>query len=135
MEQQQLFKVLLDGKSFHGGSMKWELPKKEGRKWIPSKWHEHKNGSLAMCQSGLHLTSNPVVWWKPGCKFYLAEADGVGGQREDKIVASRVRLLRELPVPDYLQRTEEFISSIKDVKFFHPENPPLKSWQFFEGKT
>ena len=92
--QPQLYKVLVDGKSCHNGSLLWSLPV-DGK---PGEWHE-VTGTLVLCSHGLHLTDDPARWWKTGCRVYLVEAEGVEGtcaDREDrKVVARRVRLMRE----------------------------------------
>jgi hypothetical protein len=88
-----LFKVLLDGQSFHGGSLVWDLPK-EGK---PGEW-QSVDGEVYLCHRGLHLTDWVACWWKPGAKAYVVEAEGVEGDCENKdrkCVARRVRLLRE----------------------------------------
>jgi hypothetical protein len=90
----QLYKVLVDGKSCHSGSLTWSLPK-DGQ---PGEWHEHV-GELAFCSAGLHVTDDPARWWKPRCAVFLVEAEGVVGSCDDvedrKAVARRVRLMRE----------------------------------------
>jgi hypothetical protein len=88
-----IYKVLVDGRSCHGGSLAWSLPR-DGQ---PGDWHEVANPTL--CERGLHLTDDPARWWRPGCRVYLVEAEGVIGSCDDardrKIVARRVRLVRE----------------------------------------
>src|SRR5690348_10891625 len=90
-----LYKILVDGKSCHGGSMKWSLPDGDA----PGEWHEVP-GALAPCSRGLHLTDAPAWWWKNGAAAFLVEAEGVEGECSDatdhKVVARRVRLLRQL---------------------------------------
>jgi hypothetical protein len=89
-----LYKVLVGGKSCHGGSLTWSLPR--GKK--PSEWHEVP-GDPHLCSYGLHLTPNPAAWWKPKATAYLAEVDGpIDGDptKDDKVAARRVRLLRKL---------------------------------------
>ncbi|MBK9272828.1 MAG: hypothetical protein IPM48_14680 [Saprospiraceae bacterium] len=55
----KLYKILVDGRSCHGGDLKWSLPTKKGNKWIPGEWHEVK-GDLKICERGLHLTKKPL---------------------------------------------------------------------------
>jgi len=97
-----LYKVLVGGKSCHGGNAAWPLPQGDA----PGDWmvarkpdgSEATAADLAPCRIGLHLTDDPVRWWTPGCTVYLAEADGVIGAPADdparKVVALRARLLR-----------------------------------------
>ena len=96
-----LYKVLMDGKSFHGGTQAWSLPtQKEHGEWKPGKWVKCDQPPIP-CASGLHLTREPARWWAEGATCYLAEGDGEGGQRDDKIVFASARLLRPLD-PDEL---------------------------------
>lgn len=90
-----LYKVLTDdGHPAHGGTGTWPLPK--GKR--PGAWHT-VDGDLEICQNGLHLTSDPLKWWKPGARLYLAEADITGGMahdNSDKAAFGRVRLVQEI---------------------------------------
>jgi hypothetical protein len=98
-----LYKVLVAGKSCHGGSLTWSLPKRSGSKWTPGDWHDVPTVSL--CNSGLHLTSLPEAWWKDGATLYEVEAEGVVGNAADtKVAAKRVRLLREVTAEEYASR-------------------------------
>jgi Asp-tRNA(Asn)/Glu-tRNA(Gln) amidotransferase A subunit family amidase len=106
MKTQKLFKVLVDGKSCHGGNLAWNLPKGK----TTGEWHDYK-GDLKMCESGLHVTTAPEAWWKPNCKFYLAEAEGISGEQDNKLLCRRVRLVREVAIPDYLQRVDAFVTA------------------------
>lgn len=89
-----LFKVLVDGRSCSGGVLVWSLPA-EGQ---AGHWHEVE-GEPVRCRRGLHFTDRPAIWWRPRCRVYLAEAEGVLGTCDDdpdrKVVARRGRLLRE----------------------------------------
>jgi hypothetical protein len=90
---QRFFKVLVDGKSCHGGSFSWSLPNGQ-----PGEWHGH-TGALRICQSGFHLTSDPIRWWKPDSKVFEAEIDGDVGSspaEDDKVCVRKCRLLREV---------------------------------------
>ena len=89
-----IFKVLTDnGLPAHGGSGAWPLPKGDG----PGAWLEAE-GALELCASGLHLTSDPLVWWKPNTRVYVAEADPVGAVSDgsDKMAFRRARLVAEI---------------------------------------
>lgn len=88
---EKYYKVLVDGKSCHGGNLEWSLPT-EGK---PGDWHS-VDGKIILCQNGLHVTTNPSHWWKDGCTVYEVEIEGEIGGREDskaKIVVPKVRLL------------------------------------------
>jgi len=87
-----LFKVLVDGRSCHGGDFSWSLP--QGAQ--PGDWHEVD--AVEMCRQGFHLTDWPPRWWLPTCAIYVVEAEGVLGDAstdaDRKCVAKKVRLLR-----------------------------------------
>jgi len=106
----KLYKVLVDGQSSHGGNLTWKLPK--GRK--PGAWHEVED-EVRMCSNGLHLTTDPAVWWKPDCKIYEVEAEGVVADASDKCAAKRVRLLKELSAKE-LESLRIFSSGSHEVK-------------------
>ena len=87
----KFYKVLIDGKSCHGGYMEWSLPV-DGK----SGEQHQTDGEISICNRGLHLTSDPARWWRPGCKVYLAEPGPISGSLDDKIVSCSARLLKEL---------------------------------------
>ncbi len=93
-----LFKILVDGRSCHGGTLEWSLPTADG----PGAWHEVQ-GPTQLCRRGLHLATDPRKWLKPGCRIYVVDAEGIG-ERADadcKIVVQRARLVRELTPEEY----------------------------------
>jgi hypothetical protein len=91
-----LYKVLVAGRSCHGGDLAWSLPS-NGE---PGSWHEVAR--VELCHSGLHLTSLPEAWWKEGATLYEAEAEGVvGDDAAEKVAAKRVRLIREVSTNEY----------------------------------
>jgi hypothetical protein len=89
-----LFKVLIDGKPCHGGN--GEYPPK-------GKWT--KRVAPQICDSGWHLTSDPLRWWKPGAELFFAEPRGVYSyDGSDKAAFPSVRILgRVTPKWRYLQ--------------------------------
>jgi hypothetical protein len=89
----RFFKVLLNGQSCHGGTLAWNLP--NGK---PGKWHEH-TGALRICQSGFHLTSDPIRWWKPDSKVFeveVADDTSTVPTEDDKVCVRKCRLVREV---------------------------------------
>jgi len=90
-----LYKIVdYEGRSCHnGGYLQWSLPV-DGK---PGEWHE-VTGPLELCREGLHLTDAPAHWFKPGCRVFEVEAEGVEGDPDEnrKAVARRVRLTREV---------------------------------------
>ena len=103
------YKVLLDGKSFHGGDFEWSLPE-NGK---PGKWHSVK-GDLKMCERGFHLTDNPPKWWDRTAKCYEVEYKDALAPQDDKICVRKVRLVRELTEDD-LVRLQIFYSGTHKV--------------------
>ena len=81
---------------------KWSLP--SGGK--PGDWHEVK-GDIRTCSNGLHLTTDPMRWLKPGYRIFVAEHSGMVGQaRDDKQAFQKVRLVREVSVLDLFPGVE-----------------------------
>ncbi len=88
---EKYYKVLVNGKSCHGGNLKWSLPTESS----PGDW-QSVDGKIVLCQNGLHVTTDPNHWWKDGCTVYEVEIDGEIGGRDDtkaKLVVPKVRLL------------------------------------------
>ena len=128
------YKILVDGKSCHGEDLKWSLPKKDGEKWIPGKWHEAK-GDLETCNRGLHVTTSPFNWYKWGCELYEAEIDSAIYQKDDKILCRKARLIEPVAHPKWWLDAIEFVAHIKDVPFFKPDGKPMESWKLFTGDS
>jgi len=124
----QLVKVLVEGKSCHGGTMEWSLP--NGK---PGEWMEVAP-PLKMCKRGIHLTKEPVKWLKAGCRWYEAEAGEILAWNEDKALVSRARLVRELPRPDWWLRVESFLEEIKTVPWCKPDGKPNPEWKVFPSR-
>lgn len=61
------YKVLENGRSCHGGKLKWSLPTKDGESWNPGKWHSVR-GEITMCEKGIHLTKDPYAWYTWDCE-------------------------------------------------------------------
>ena len=95
--EEKLYKVLVNGRSCHGGDYKYDLPKKlEDGTWKPGKWTKKiSKKDIEMCKCGYHLTNNPKSWYSRGAKVYIAEAKGISTWLDDKCVCSQVRLLSE----------------------------------------
>jgi hypothetical protein len=101
LDGKKLYKVLsATGESQNGGALKWSLPGPNG----PGEFHEVP--AVLICNRGLHLTAEPARWWKANSRVFEVEAEHFGEQinwdgkrtkwHEDKVVAQRVRLVREL---------------------------------------
>jgi hypothetical protein len=126
---EKLYKILVDGKSCHGGKLKWSLPKGK-----PGKWHTVK-GELKICEKGLHLTTKPFNWYKWGCTCYEAEAKDILSWEDDKCVAGSVRLLKEVPHPKWWTDLEGWIPTLKKIAWFKPDGKPKKEWKLFKTRA
>jgi hypothetical protein len=83
-----LFKVVgPDMRSIHGGDFVYEVGK-----WTP----EIAVDKLSICERGYHLTSDPLVWWRPKARVFLAEFGASGGAQTDKGVFASVMLVGEI---------------------------------------
>ena len=81
-----LFKVLVDGKSCHGGNADY-----------PPIGEWTKPVEPSCCSTGWHLTSDPLRWWKPKATLWLCEAETpISGDGEDKAAFRRVRRIMEI---------------------------------------
>ena len=98
-----LYKVLVDGRSCHGGEMVWSLPSEQ-----PGEWMRYE-GKPIICECGIHLTNKFEKWLKVGCKIYEAEAEGIAEWEGDKCVCQAARLIREVPAPDWWIKSEAFV--------------------------
>lgn len=93
------YKILKNGRSCNGGSLKWSLPT-DGK---PGDWHEVE-GKLERCHNGLHVTTAPERFApsKPSqskaMQCFEAEYNGDTIAESDwgEIVARRVRLLKQV---------------------------------------
>lgn len=87
------------------GNHKWSLPRRDpGGAWIPGAWHElPPKQPVLTCQSGYHLTRDPVGggWYKDAqARVFEAEYEGQASDiRGDQITVRRCRLTRELCSP------------------------------------
>ena len=89
------YKVLVNGRSCHGGTMDWALP--NGK---PGKWHSVA-GDLSVCRNGLHVTCEPSRWYVKDAACYEVEwRGGHDGDGFDKIAVRECRLLREVSWAD-----------------------------------
>ena len=89
-----LFKILGDDcKPCHGGTGEWPLPVDSQ----PGEWLE-VDGDIQVCSRGLHLVSDPLIWWQRKSRLFVAEADPVGASFDSTIKAAfgRARLLYEV---------------------------------------
>jgi len=64
-------------------------------KWRAGKWYKH-DGELSMCNSGIHLTSEPFKWLKRNSRIFSVEHKGqVLSDNSDKCCFHEVRLTHE----------------------------------------
>ena len=88
------FKILVDGKSCHGGNSTWSLP--EGDKpgdWMP------KLTKIVPCERGYHIVKAQQIpqWLKNNCQIFEVEVSGkVIPHGDDKHVCGKVRLVKQM---------------------------------------
>jgi hypothetical protein len=124
----KLYKILINGKSCNGGTLKWDLPK-DGN---PGKWHSVR-GEINICAKGLHLTKKRYMWYSWGCTCYEAEAKDIKEWEDDKCVCRSARLIKEVPHPKWWKDAEKFVEELNDIKWLQPDGKPLKKWKVFYG--
>jgi hypothetical protein len=104
-----------NGEPIHLGSGIWPLP----QNGEPGEWRE-ETGPIEKCRRGLHLTDDPAQWWKPGCRIWVADAEGVVGSCGDdddrKIVCRRARLVREVTDAGELASLRVYVSGSHEAK-------------------
>lgn len=87
---------------------------RDGRLVPPDgEWLEH-DGPLEMCASGLHASLHPfdALQYAPGPVLCLVELDGTIVRDDDKVVASRRRIVRRCDVTDLLRA---FARQVRDA--------------------
>lgn len=132
-----LYKVLVDGQSAHGGMFTWSLPEPDGDGgWIPGEWSPRID-EVGICRIGYHLTSKPERWLTHGCTVYEAEAGSVSDWRGDKIVCHSARLLRPDPeaIPSYWRNAERFILDLQETPWARPDGNPDPAWTIANGSV
>ena len=133
-KQPKLYKVLKNGKSYNGGDFAYSLPRKRGKGWQPSDWHEC-SGAIRVCSNGFHLTTEPWRWYEWGAQIYEAEGGGARDTNgDDKTAFQRVRLLRPLPMPKWIVDAQDFIAKIPDTPWFKPDGNPSAEWKLFPDR-
>jgi len=86
------YKILHDGRSCHGGELKWSLPH-DGK---PGKWMPKIEGELIPCENGYHLCRKSDVLEWLDAEIYEAEHRGEVVESDSKVVVRQVRLLRKI---------------------------------------
>jgi hypothetical protein len=109
------YKVLVNGKSCHGGDFTWSLPNGDQ----PGEWHSIPDERpLDICFVGFHLTDQPQKWWKNGAECYEAHIEGqttTYNSSDAKIACRKVRLARRLNDNDLIVFSI-FLSGSHDVR-------------------
>ena len=123
------YKILVNGKSCHGGNYEWSLP--DGDK--PGEWTP-KIEKVSKCKVGYHLTTKPYKWYSWGCDCYEAEVRGMDYSVDDKVVCHQARLMRKVDHPQWWNNAIEFVDSISDVKFFVNQKAD-PSWKIHDTLT
>jgi hypothetical protein len=133
-----LYKVLVDGKACHGGTLAWSLPTPDGAGgFTPGQWHA-VSGPIEVCRSGLHLTIDPHRWLQVGGAVYQAEGRGEAQTEDDKTAFAEARLLRPAPemVPVWWSGVTAFVrEEIPAVPWFQPDGDPDPAWRLVTAQT
>lgn len=132
-----LYKVLMNGVSFHGGDFTYSLPTpNEDGTYTPGDWHELDDAiEVQVCRNGFHLTDNPRVWWDHGATAYVAEGagdfDDLEFENEQKIAFRRVRLLRPVEQPAWIK---DVLATVERWKSWSntPDGQPDENWVLFD---
>ena len=116
-------KVLKNGQSWHGGNHKWSLPELIDNNWKPGAWTSAINP--VWCESGWHLTNNPVAWWGDGegVVAYLVEYEGTtagpdptSSDDPTKFAVERCRLLRPLTSAELAEKGIFLTGELDELK-------------------
>ena len=132
-----LYKILVNGKSCHGGDMAWSLPRETSPgHYDPGQWMGVE-GDLSICNRGIHLTNEPFNWYKWGCTAYEAEAEDFGGEQTapHKIVCRKARLIRPVAHPQWWMDTVAFVDSLPSVAWLKPDGAPDPAWKLFASPS
>ena len=97
------YKILVKGKSCHGGSANWGLPK-DGR---PGVWMPPITGKLKACERGYHVVKDKDIleWLKEDCQIFEAEPKGEVSYADNKGVCRSARLTKPLKWDDRIARS------------------------------
>ena len=116
-------KVLKNGQSWHGGNHEWALPELIDNTWKPGAWTSAINP--VWCESGWHLTNNPVAWWGDGegVVAYLVEYEGTTAgpytsapDDPTKFAVERCRLLRPLTSAELAEKGIFLTGELDELK-------------------
>lgn len=114
----KLYKVLVNGKSCHGGDFTWSLPiHNQDGTWTPGEWTPEVHVNL--CFSGYHATWEPIQWAnQDGIEVYEIEFyDAVqGSEVASKVVGKRCRLLSRIVDADVLLAMHIVVSGSHEAK-------------------
>jgi len=94
--------------------------------------------SKASCGRGVHLAKSinygfQYAKFMARC-FEARPLSPILGEDNSKIRVAKARLGREV-TPEYVKRVNQFLRTIKTIKWFSNHREPLKSWQLFETRN
>jgi len=106
------YKVVVDGKSCHGGGLVWPMPTADG----PGEW-VRVDGELSMCSRGIHLTDDPTRWYVVNCQIFEVEPDEIvkEDERDRKGLCRAARLVRQVTDPTELASLRIFVEGSHKV--------------------
>lgn len=105
-------------------------------KWTPGKWMpliKNKSGDCE-CGTGYHLglsLDHAIRYGEMPCRVWTAEGKEKYGEDNCKRRYGKARIIEDV-TPDYINAANDFIHSIKKVRWFSQCKSPLKSWRIFD---
>lgn len=120
MTQMTNYKVLVNNESCHGGDFDWTPYLPTGDK--PGRWTP-KIADVQVCESGWHLTTDPMRWPKVGMQVYKAKGKGKAETRDDKTAYTSVRLIEPANhiIPDWWRTVEAFVAELPTIPWLTPQ--------------
>src|SRR3990167_9919225 len=107
------YRFVKDDMTSENGTTKWEL----------GKWNKHK-GKIEICKSGFHACLTPTQSLQNiyGTRWFLCEASGEIIHKDDKFVASKMVLIKEIDVRKVLTRYA-FACARRSLKYWDKQYP------------
>jgi|FLYK01.1.fsa_nt_gi hypothetical protein len=92
-----------------------------------------------VCELGYHLakTIEDAVNYT-GFPLRLFEAEPCGallGENDKRARFTSVRIIREIPKPEWIIRVERFLDSLKTIRWFENHEAPREDWELFPTRS